>query len=471
VIWYHYHSGITIRGKYRRAYEVAFILNKISMAERETWTSRVGFIFAAVGSAVGLGNIWQFPFQTAQNGGAAFLVVLLAVVFIIGFPAMLAEFVIGRQTKRNAIDAFRSLGSDDWRIVGIIGIFTSLVTLAFYSVVGGWVLRYIIASVTGAYAGNPQAYFEAVSAGWAALGFHALFMLLTIGVVAYGVADGIERSTKVMIPAIIILLLGLAVWASTLPNAAAGYEYYLSPDFDVVMNNIATILPAAVGQAFFTLSLGFGVMIAYASYLGQEDSLPTDGGSIVVINTFVGVLAGFVVFPILFSLGVEPGSGGTGAAFISLAGAFSKLPGGKILGLIFFVVLFFAALSSSISLLEAPVVYILDNYDYSRRTVAFGLGSIIFLVGIPAAFSGNYLTWYNAIVYNLLLPVSVLLVVLFLGWRIGPSITDELERGTLLSRNFSMGWLWWIRIVTPIAVTVTLILGIRSLLMKAQLLG
>lgn len=439
------------------------------MAERETWSDRIGFIFAAVGSAVGLGNIWQFPFQTAQNGGAAFLAVLLAVVFIIGFPAMLAEFVIGRQTKRNAIDAFESLGSGDWKIVGGIGVFTALVTLAFYSVVGGWVLRYIIASATGAYAGDPKVYFEAISTGWAALGFHALFMILTIGVVAYGVTNGIERSTKVMIPAIIILLVGLAVWASTLPNAAAGYEYYLSPDFGVILDNIAAILPSAVGQAFFTLSLGFGVMIAYASYLGRDDSLPTDGGSIVVINTAVGVLAGFVVFPVLFSIGVEPGSGGSGAAFISLAGAFSQLPAGNILGIIFFVVLFFAALSSSISLLEAPVVYILDNYDYSRRTVAFGLGTLIFIVGIPASFIG--IVWYNAIVYNLLLPMSVLLVVLFLGWRIGPSITDELQRGTNLGRNFSMGWLWWIRIITPIAVAVTLILGIRGLLMRAHLLA
>jgi NSS family neurotransmitter:Na+ symporter len=441
------------------------------MAERETWTGRIGFIFAAVGSAVGLGNIWQFPFQTAQNGGAAFLVVLLAVVFIIGFPAMLAEFVIGRRTERNAIDAFESLESSDWRVIGIIGIFTSLVTLAFYSVVGGWVLRYIIASATGAYFGNAEAYFTAVSSGWEALGFHALFMALTIGVVAFGIADGIERSTKVMVPAIIVLLVGLAVWVTTLPNAAAGYDYYLTPDFNVLINNFGSILPAAVGQAFFTLSLGFGVMIAYASYLGQDDNLPVDGGSIVILNMSVGVLAGFVVFPILFSIGVEPGSGGTGAAFISLAGAFSQIPGGSILGVIFFVVLFFAALSSSISLLEAPVVYVVDNYDYNRRTVALVLGAIIFVVGIPTAFSSNYLSWYNAVVYNLLLPISVLLLVVFLGWIVPDDATDELKRGASLSQSSVTGWLWWIRIIIPIAVGATLILGIRSLLIKAHLLG
>jgi NSS family neurotransmitter:Na+ symporter len=441
------------------------------MAERETWSDRIGFIFAAVGSAVGLGNIWQFPFQTAKNGGAAFLVVLLAVVFIIGFPAMLAEFVIGRRTERNAIDAFGSLGSSEWRVVGIIGIFTSLVTLAFYSVVGGWVLRYIIASATGAYFGNAEAYFTAVSAGWEAFGFHALFMAITIGVVAFGITDGIERSTKVMIPAIIVLLVGLAVWATTLPNAAAGYDYYLTPDFSVIINNFGSILPAAVGQAFFTLSLGFGVMLAYASYLGRDDNLPTDGGMIVVLNMSVGILAGFVVFPILFSIGVEPGKGGMGAAFISLAGAFSQIPGGSILGIIFFIVLFFAALSSSISLLEAPVVYVIDNYDYSRWTVATVLGAIIFVIGIPTAFSGNYLGWYNAVVYNFLLPISVLLLVIFIGWIVPGDAADELKRGASLSQSSVTGWLWWVRIIIPIAVGATLLLGIRSLLLKAHLIG
>lgn len=432
------------------------------MAERETWTSRIGFIFAAVGSAVGLGNIWQFPFQVAQNGGAAFVFVFLFVVFLIGFPAMLAEFVIGRRTGRNAIDAFRELASGEWRFIGAIGIFTSLVTLAFYSVVGGWVIRYIFASATGAYFGNAQAYFTMVSSGWGTVAFHALFMAITIGVVAFGVTDGIERSTKVMIPAIIILLVGMAVWVATLPGAAAGYEYYLTPDFSVVINNFWSILPSAVGQAFFSLSLGFGVMIAYSSYLGQDDSLPADGGTIVVINTLVGVLAGFVVFPILFTIGVQPGSGGTGAAFISLAGAFSRLPAGNILGVVFFIVLFFAALSSSISLLEAPVVYILDNYDYSRWATATVLGGLIFVIGLPTAFSGDYLTLYNTVVYSLLLPFSVLLVVLFLAWKTHGDAIDELGRGSSLGGTFTVSWLWWIRTIVPIALLGTLILGILS---------
>ncbi len=441
------------------------------MSERETWTSRAGFIFAAVGSAVGLGNIWQFPFQTGKNGGAAFLVVYLLAVFLIGFPTILAEFVIGRRSKRNAITAFRELGFANWEFAGGLGVFTSLVTLAFYSVVGGWVIRYVIGSLTGAYFGSAETYFGTVSAGLPAVGFHALFMIITIGVVAFGVADGIERATKVMIPAIIVLLVALAVWAATLNGAGAGYDYYLTPDFGTIAANAGSIIPAAVGQAFFTLSLGFGVMIAYASYLGEDDSLPADGGTILVLNTIVGLLAGFVVFPILFSLGVKPGEGGLGAAFISLAGAFGQLPAGRVLGVVFFIVLFFAALSSSISLLEAPVSYVVDNYDYSRRSVAAGLGLFIFLVGVPTAMGTDILGWYNAVVYDLLLPLSVLCVVLFIGWVAGRQGIDELTQGSTWGPTFSTVWLAWVRVVIPIAVLFTLILGVQSLLVKAQVLA
>src|SRR6056297_2946154 len=194
------------------------------MAERETWTTRIGFIFAAVGSAVGLGNIWSFPFQTGSNGGAAFLVVYLTIVFLLGFPAMLMEFVIGRRSKQNPISAFRELGYGNWSFAGTLGVLGSMVTLAFYSVIGGWVLSYVAGSATGAYFGSAEAFFGSVSVGGVAVGTHALFMALTIGIVAFGVQSGIERATKVMIPAIIVLLVGLGLWGSTLEGAAAGYE-------------------------------------------------------------------------------------------------------------------------------------------------------------------------------------------------------------------------------------------------------
>jgi NSS family neurotransmitter:Na+ symporter len=439
------------------------------MAERAHWASRIGFIFAAVGSAVGLGNIWQFPFQTGQNGGAAFLVVYLAVVVAIGFPAMLTEFVIGRRAQRNPVDVFSALGHDDWRVAGGLAAFTAFWILSFYSVVGGWVIRYTIGSLTGSYFSAPQEFFVNVaSTGVDALAFHVVFMLIVVGIVAVGVENGIERSTKVMVPSIVLLLLALGGWATTLDGTAAAYSYYLSPDLDAVLSNLGSILPAAVGQAFFTLSLGMGAMITYASYLGEDDSLPVDGGVIVVLNTLVGLLAGFVIFPVLFALGIEPGSGGAGTAFITLGGAFAELPAGSILGAVFFFVLLLAAISSAISLLEVVVSYVVENSDYERRTVAAGVGTACAVLGVPSAFGS--LGWFNAVAYNLLLPVSVLLVALYVGWVLADDATAELQSGSTLPDGLRSGWLWFVRLVIPAGIGLTLVLGIQSLLLRAGVL-
>jgi len=442
------------------------------MAEQESWTSRIGFIFAAVGSAVGLGNIWSFPFQTASNGGAAFIVVYLVAVFLIGFPAMLVEFVIGRRSERNPVDAFADLGYGGWTIAGALGAFTSFATLAFYSVVGGWVLIYIVGSATGAYFGDAAAYFGSVASGPTALAAHAVFMAITIGIVALGVTGGIERTTKVMVPSIFVLLIGLAIWVFTLPGAGAGYGYYLSPDFGELAANFATIVPAAVGQAFFTLSLGFSVMIIYSSYLGRDDSLPADGGAIVIINTLVAILAGLVVFPILFAIGGEvPEAGGSGTAFTALAGAFGQLPAGAIVGFVFFMVLLFAALSSAISLLEVPVSYVVQHYDYERSTVAVTMGVVIFLLGIPPAMGTGILGWYNDIVFQFLLPLVVLLLIVFVGWVAADLSADELSQGSSVGSSFTGAWLWWVRLVVPIAIVLTFLLGIQSLLIKGGVLA
>ncbi|WP_049933952.1 sodium-dependent transporter [Halarchaeum acidiphilum] len=430
------------------------------MAQRETWTSRVGFIFAAVGSAVGLGNIWSFPFQTASNGGAAFLVVYLLAVFLIGFPTMLIEFVIGRRSKQNAVSAFSELGYGNWTFAGVIGVFASFITLSFYSVVGGWVLNYIVGSVTGGYLGDASTFFGSVSSGTVAVAAHAVFMAITIAIVAGGVADGIERATKFMIPAILVLLAGLAVWGSTLSGASAGYAYYLSPDFGVIATNFTSIVPSAMGQAFFTLSLGFGVMVAYASYLGRDDSLPGDSAIIVVLNTIVALLAGFAVFPILAATDALTGSTGAGTAFVALAGAFGQLPAGRIIGFVFFVVLLFAALSSSISLLEAPASYVVDSYDTERWKVAVGVGVVAFLLGIVPAY--GYVGLFNDFVFNILLPIAVLFIALFAGWIYGGEAVDELGRGTSLGRGAMTAWLWWVRVVVPIVVAYTLWLGVTN---------
>jgi len=375
---------------------------------------------------------------------------------------MLAEFVVGRGSERNPIDAFHRLGHGSWAVVGALGTFVAFWILSFYSVVGGWVLRYVYGSATGAYFGESADYFTSIAAGPEAIALHAVFMALTVAVVASGVEDGIETATKVMVPSIVALLLGLGVWAATLGGAGEGYAYYLDPDFGQLAGNLGTVLPDAVGQAFFTLSLGMGAMITYASYLGEDDSLPADGGAIVVLNTFVGVLAGFVVFPVLFSQGVTPGegAGGAGAVFVTLAAAFAQLPVGRVLGVGFFLVLLLAALSSAISLLEVMVSYVTDHYRWDRPTAAAGFGVALFLFGVPSAMGTGILGWYNDVAYSLLLPLSVLGILLFVGWVDAPSSVAELRRGTGGDGRLVTAWLWFVRTVVVLGVLVTVFYGV-----------
>ncbi|MFD1514990.1 sodium-dependent transporter [Halomarina rubra] len=447
------------------------------MVERETWATRAGFILAAIGSAVGLGNIWRFPFQTATNGGSAFLLVYLVAVLVIGIPALLGEFVIGRRSNINAIEAFNKLGRPQWAFIGAIGVIGSFWTLSYYSVVGGWVIRFVYGFGSGVVLDAPQEYFGSVAAGPEAAALHALFMLITVTIVALGIEDGIELATKFMVPSIVVLLLGLAVYAFTLPGAGAGYEFYLSPDFAAVSNNAMTVVPAAAGQALFSLSVGFSVMITYASYLGKDDSLTADGLTIAVSNTFVGVLAGLVVIPLLFAAGIGigdgglvSGGGGAGAVFVGVTTALADLPGvaAQVVGVVFFGTVLVAALSSSISLLEAVVSYLVDNYRLSRAPTAAGLGTVIFLLGVPSALDTAWLTWFDGIGVSLFLPVAVFLVVLFVGWILGAEAVDELRQGTSGGSTLPMVWLWGLRTVVLLAILAVLALNFYDLFLTPE---
>lgn len=441
------------------------------MSERETWATRIGFILAAVGSAVGLGNIWRFPFQVTENGGSAFLLVYLVAVVLIGLPAILAEFTIGRRAKLNAIGAFDALGRPKWKIVGALGVVGGFWTLSYYSVVGGWVMRYIIGSATGKALIESGTYFTSIAAGPEAIAFHLAFMLVTVGIVALGIQEGIELATKFMVPSIVVLLVILAGYALTLPGAGEGYTFLFAFDISTVMNNFTSIVPVAVGQALFSLSLGFSVMITYASYLSKDDSLAVDGISIAASNTFVGLLAGVVVIPLLFAASIRPGTsafpadGGAGAVFIAIPTALADLPGplGQLVGVVFFATVLVAALSSAISLLEVVVSYLVDNYGVSRAPIAAGLGGITFLLGIPSAFDTAWLTWFDAIAVSFLLPVSVLLVVFFVGWVLGGEAVDELRQGMDASSGLPMVWLWGLRVVVLVAVIGVVALNLHDL--------
>lgn len=429
------------------------------MSVRETWASRPGFIAAAIGSAVGLGNIWRFPYEAASNGGAAFLVVNFVLILLVGLPAMLVEFTIGRRAHRNIVDAY-GRGGRIWKLAGVFGMITGFWILAYYTVVAGWVTRYMVGSLSGAYFSDPEAYFSAVSSGMDALFFHGLFTLLAVGVVALGIKRGIELATKIMVPAIVVLMVALAAYAATLPGAGEGYQFFLTPDLNTIIANIGTIGPAALGEVLFTLSLGMGAMITYASYVDSDQNLAADGIIIVLANTAIGYLAGLIVFPLLFSQGVDPGEAGAGAIFISVAKAFKTLPAGQLLGVVFYFIVFIAALSSAISLLEVVVSYFVDNYDASRPVVATAVGLGTFLLGIPAAFGVSTLELYDKIAGQLLLPIGIFLATIFVGWVYGRDAITELGRGA--GDRLAHLWHWHVRYVVLLAVLVTLAVSVSS---------
>ncbi|WP_050032384.1 sodium-dependent transporter [Halorubrum halophilum] len=431
---------------------------------RETWATRMGFILAAVGSAVGLGNIWRFPFITGQYGGSSFLITYLAFVALIGFPAILVEFVIGRYTNLNPVGAIRELGSGAWNYLGWLFVAIGFVILSYYSVVAGWFLRYTLIGVIDGYtlAGPEEAgqLFGTVTTGLDSLLFHAVFMALVIGIIAAGVRKGIEVGVKVMVPAIIALLVGLAAYAFTLDASGAAYSYYLSPDFEYLLANWTSILPAAAGQAFFTLSLGMGVMITYASYLGEDRNLASDAGVIVALDTLIAVIVGFVVFPFLFAAGIEPGGPGASAIFVSLTSAFSTIPGGRLIGIVFFAMVGIAALSSAISILEVLVSYLIDEAGVSRVPAATAIGVAVFLLGVPVTVDLIFLDLYDKLADGILLVLGSLLLALFVGWVIPDIAREELQKGIGDLGGLGTAWIWIVRVPIVIVVVVSLYLGI-----------
>jgi len=432
---------------------------------RETWATRTGFILAAAGSAVGLGNIWRFPWMTAENGGSAFLAVYLLVVLGVGVPGLLGEFVIGRRARRNPMGALRDLsGSRYWGAVGAVSAVTGVALLSFYSVVGGWILRYLLVSVTGpvtggaAYLAAPGPYFQQIDFGYQAALFHLAFLGLTGTIVLGGVRRGIELGTKVMVPAVLVLLVGMAGWVVTQPGAVAGYQFFLGFDPAALRANAASVLAPAAGQALFTLSVGAGTMVTYASYLGEDRSLPFDGSVIALLNTGVGVLAGLVVFPLLFSQGVEPGTGGPGALFVGIAGAFAALPGGELLAIGFFGVVTLAALSSSISMLEIPVAVLVDEGGWSRRRSVATLLALVALTGTVTAFTPALFDFVAGTLVDLLLTGGLLAFLLFAGWVLGPDAVEEYATGAgALAARLVTPWMLAVGVGIPIFLVFTLL--------------
>lgn len=424
---------------------------------RELWGSRAGFILAAVGSAVGLGNMWRFPYVTAESGGAAFVLLYILFVFGIGLPVLLAEFTLGRRTRLSPIGALRTTGGRGWSIIGYLFVAAGLLILSYYSVIAGWVTRYMLDSIISGFPGDPGAYFGQATEGPAPIIYHLAFMVLTITIVMGGVEKGIERASLIMMPTLFLVVLGLALWAFSLEGSGQGYSYYLNPSMDELFE--LETFAAAAGQAFFSLSLGMGAMLTFSSYLSRDENLPREGTIIALSDFGVAFLAGLVVFPIIFALGLQESvtDSTVGALFISIPGAFVEMGAiGRVVGALFFIALFVGALTSAISLLEVVTSSMIDEFRIPRRKAAVGAGGLIAVLGILPAMNIDVLGAMDAIASEVFLPMGGLALAVFVGWVLSRP-KDEILRGASPTiAGLLGGWIWVLRVVAPIFLVIVL---------------
>ncbi len=438
--------------------------------QRGNWGSKVAFIFAATGSAIGLGNIWRFPMVVGENGGAAFVFVYIVAVALIGFTVMLAELIVGRHSQKNPVGAIDYIRPrSPWKGIGYLGMVTGIFILSYYGVLAGMIIGYFIKTVSGTFRGNvtsqltEQTFNDFSSNSFLVLLFFFIIIAMTTYIISKGVKGGIERYTKVLMPILFVLIVFLSIRALTLPGAGEGIKFYLNPDFSKV--NI-TVIFRALGQAFFSLSLGMGTMITYGSYINKRDNLVSSAGWVSFSDTLIAFLAGLIIFPTLFAIpGISPDSGPS-LVFKVFPLIFGQLPGGQIFGILFFLLLLVAAITSTISLLEVPVAFFVDERKWSRTKAAYLMGLCALLLGVPSALSWGGVKFFTRIEFwakvdlifgNISLAVGALLICLFVGWVWGvKKAIEEVKSG---SRKFSIRliWVFSVKFLSPIAIIIILI--------------
>ncbi len=458
------------------------------------WSSRTAFILAAVGAAVGLGNIWRFPTLAGENGGGAFVLVYIGFVVLLGLPLVLSEVMLGRAGGEDAIGSVRNVAeqsgrSRNWGAVGALQILSGFLILSFYSVVAGWVLNYVFVSggdflgalfggepFAGAFAGETQEQItghmgELFASPVRLILLHALFMSATVWIVASGVHDGIEKAATWLMPAFFVLLVLITIYSAFTGNFAEAVAFLFTPDFSKIT---PVVLNEALGQALFSLSLAAGGLITYGAYVGKEVNLAPTAGMIAMADTAVAILAGLMIFPIVFAVGLDP-AGGPALIFQTLPVAFNVMPGGALVGFVFFVLIFFAALTSSISLLEGPTAWVIDRFGWARKKAALIVGLVAFLIGVVCALGYNVLAdvrplgfWnifaetdildtLDGITGKIMLPLGALSVAIFVGWRADSNLVKAqsgLSGGMFLLWRFLVAW------AAPIAVTLVLVFGL-----------
>ena len=446
---------------------------------RDSFGSKFGTLVAMAGSAVGLGNLWRFPYLVGENGGAAFIIVYILLSFLICLPIFVSEFIIGRRSQKNAFAAFRDLSDGSaWRWVGLFTVIVPLIVLSYYSVIGGWSVEYLIKSLTFSFTGGSSRtqistmFSGFVSSTWAPLGVHTVFLLITTVVVMIGIKDGIEKFSKVMMPLLFVIVLTIAIYSVTLPGASAGIDYLFHPDFSKID---AKACAAALGQAFFSLSLGFGTILTYASYASKSDNIMTQSASTAISDLMFALIAGVAIMPAVFAFGIDPQSG-PGLVFETLPYVFGQMPAGGVVAILFFLALLVAALTSSISMLEVAVAYLMEEKKFSRLTACITLFVICWIVGALCSLSfgplshikidgGNLFDFFDSLSSNVLMTLGSLFTVLFVGWRLKKTdIYDEFTNGGTLSANAKMfGVLWFlIRYICPLAIIAIFLTSLLS---------
>jgi len=393
--------------------------------------SRFGFILAAAGSAIGLGNIWGFPYKAASSGGSAFVIVYVICVVLIGIPVLFSELTIGRRTQISPVGAFAKLAPGTlWPGVGVLGVLCGFAILAFYSVIAGWTLGYLWKALSGAFGGaigmdESGQMFSALSGSPVqSVLWTTVFFVLTIVVVRGGIHGGIERASKILMPIFFLSIVVLVIRSVTLPGSEAGVRYLFNADFSKIHPGI---ILDALSQALFSLSLGMGAMITYGSYFPKHENLGTAGATVAFFDTLIALMAGLMIFPALFAAGAEP-AGDTGLVFVVLPTIFAKLPAGTFFAVIFYALLGIAALTSSISLLEVVVSYFVDERGWSREKSTWLMGAACFALAVPCAISGAFMNVIVEIFYNYALAIGALLICWFAGWRWGvKEVTAELS--------------------------------------------
>ncbi len=431
-----------------------------------TWSSRFGFLMAAIGSLVGLGNFWRFPYTAGENGGAAFVLIYLVCVVLIAFPILMAELSVGRHARRSAVGSTRKMAfdagaSEMWSITGWVGMAGGVMILCFYSVVAGWVAAYVFKMLSGGMIGmEPSAVSDAfgqlVGDTRTVVLWHTAFMIVTVGIVCFGVIKGIERTVSILMPLFFLMLVGMVIYAGLTADMGAAMQYLFAPDFSKIT---AQTFLEALGQAFFSIGVGSAIMITYGSYLSRNDNLPQSAVIIAGADTMVALIAGLAIFPFVFAFGLSPDAG-PGLFFQTLPSAFAQMPGGQWVGGAFFFLALIAALTSSISLLQVIVAFGEEHTDFGRVGSALFFGAIIYMFGIAAAFSGEFFDILDKVSGTILLPLGGFLIALFTGWVVSKALMrKELPNA---GTGFFAYWRFSIRWLAPVAVGLIIVTGLAS---------